>query len=270
MLQDIYPHTYHNEYRPHAPRDTDYVLSYDATNLHLKDTQTPFQVLDLPSNIALTYLFDIDETTYYLGDLSLFDHFSVPIHSLRSYQPRVLAFASLTGWQLYNWLKENKYCGHCGTPYQLDEKERALRCPHCNQVLYPRLSPAVIVGIINDRDEILVTKYAHAAYKKYALVAGFAEIGETIEDTVRREVKEETGLEIEQIRYYKSQPWSLTGTLLFGFWCKAKNPDDLKIDDNELSVGRWITREELEPLLPDPVALTGEMMLKFVKGEHKQ
>ena len=167
-------------------------------------------------------------------------------------------------------MKENQYCGHCGTPYQLDEKERALRCPHCNQVLYPRLSPAVIVGIINDRDEILVTKYAHAAYKKYALVAGFAEIGETIEDTVRREVKEETGVEIEQIRYYKSQPWSLTGTLLFGFWCKAKNPDDLKIDDNELSVGRWITREELEPLLPDPVALTGEMMLKFVKGEHKE
>ena len=79
----------------------------------------------------------------------------------------------------------------------------------------------LFVGITNDNGQILVTKYAHGHYQSYALVAGYYEFGETIEETVKREVKEETGLDVTDIQYYKSQPWSFSSSLLFGFWCKA-------------------------------------------------
>ena len=267
MIQDIFPHVYHNEYHPHEPLDTDYVLSYENNSAILKSDLSFFQIKEVGRNTSYTYLFEIDDRTFYLGEIHL-PHQSIPIFELRYLENSYISFACLTGWQLHQWLIENQYCGKCGRKMKLDTYERALRCEACNQVIYPRINPAVIVGVINDNDEILVTKYAHSAYKNYALVAGFAEIGETIEQTIIREVKEETGLDVDHIQYYKSQPWSLSGTLLFGFWCRAKKPHQIIIDKQELSIAQWITREELAKQLPSPVALTGEMMLKFVKGEH--
>ena len=83
-------------------------------------------------------------------------------------------------------------------------------------------------------------------------------------------LKEETGIEVDSITYYKSQPWSLSGSLLFGFWAKVKDSSAITLDENELSLARWITREELKNHLPSPIALTGDMMMKYVKGEHNQ
>lgn len=270
MIQDIYPHIYNNSYHPHEPLETDYVLSYENNTVLLQEDESFFQVKDLQKKSSLTYLFEIDDSTFYLGDISYLPHKTIPIFEVRYMEDAFIRFASLTGYQLYKWFKENEWCGCCKGKMKLDHLERALRCEKCNQVIYPRINPAVIVGVINDNDEILVTKYAHSAYKNYALVAGFAEIGETIEQTVIREVKEETGLDVDRIQYYKSQPWSLSGSLLFGFWCHAKNSNDIIMDKKELSIAQWITKEELKKQLPSAVSLTGEMMLKFVKGEHNQ
>lgn len=270
MIQDIYPHQYHNEYHPHEPQDTDYVLTYKENTVLLKEDYSFFCVSELNTKENLLYLFEIDDKTFYLGDVSHLSYTPVKIRDLRNLSNQVISFASLTGWQLYNWMKENTYCGCCGSKMENDPKERAMRCPSCNHIVYPRLNPAVIVAVINDKDELLVTKYAHSTYKQYALVAGFAEIGETIEETVKREVKEETGIEVDSITYYKSQPWSLSGSLLFGFWAKVKDSSAITLDENELSLARWITREELKNHLPSPIALTGDMMMKYVKGEHNQ
>lgn len=91
-----------------------------------------------------------------------------------------------------------------------------MRCEHCGQMEFPKICPAVIIGV-TDGNRLLMSKYAGRDYKKYALIAGFAEIGETIEETVQREVMEEVGLKVKNLRYYKSQPWSFSDTLLFGF-----------------------------------------------------
>ena len=149
-----------------------------------------------------------------------------------------------------------------------DEKERLMRCPDCGQMEYPKICPAVIVGV-TDHDRIVLTKYAGRAYKKYALIAGFAETGETIEDTVRREVKEEVGLHVKNIRFYKSQPWSFSDTLLMGFFCELDGSDKIKMDEEELAVAQWCNREEV-PVQEEDISLTSEMMCIFRQGREKQ
>ena len=123
--------------------------------------------------------------------------------------------------------------------------------------------PAVIVGICND-DKILVTEY-RTGFAHYALVAGFTEIGETLEETVQREVLEETGLRVKNIRYYKSQPWGIVDDILAGFYCDVDGETDIHMDESELKLAEWKTREELE-LQPDDFSLTNEMMLMFKNG----
>ena len=123
--------------------------------------------------------------------------------------------------------------------------------------------PAVIVGICND-DKILVTKY-RTGFAHYALVAGFTEIGETLEETVQREVLEETGLRVKNIRYYKSQPWGIVDDILAGFYCDVDGDNYIHMDESELKLAEWKTREELE-LQPDDFSLTNEMMLMFKNG----
>ena len=139
-----------------------------------------------------------------------------------------------------------------------------MRCGACGNMEYPKICPAVIVGV-TDGDRLLMSKYAGRAYKNYALIAGFTEIGETVEQTVAREVMEEVGLKVKNIRYYKSQPWAFTDTLLMGFYCDLDGSDAIRLDENELAVAEWFTREEI----PEPVSqesLTNEMILRFKNG----
>lgn len=107
--------------------------------------------------------------------------------------------------------------GRCGTHLVHDMVERMVRCPQCGAMEFPKLFPAVIVGIVDsERNKVLVSRYANREYKRYALIAGFCEMGETVEETVHREVMEEVGLRVKNLRYYKSQPWPPSSSLLFG------------------------------------------------------
>lgn len=128
-------------------------------------------------------------------------------------------------------------------------------------MVYPRINPAVIVGVTNG-DKLLLTKYNGREYKKYALVAGFNEIGESLEETVRREVMEETGLRVKNIRYYKSQPWGFTDNILAGYFCEVDGTDEIEVDMQELSVAKWVSREEI-PTSLEELSLTNEMISVF-------
>ena len=146
-----------------------------------------------------------------------------------------------------------------------DTKERMMYCPSCGRQEYPVLMPAVIVGITNG-DKIICSKYEGRSFKQYALLAGFAEIGETIEETVHREVMEEVGLKVKNLRYYKSQPWSFSGTLLFGFFCDIDGDDEpITLDANELALAQWFERDEI-PVPPSRDSLTNEMIMAFKNG----
>ena len=118
---------------------------------------------------------------------------------------------------------------------------------------------------MKDGDRLLLTKYSGRAYKRYALIAGFNEIGESIEDTVRREVMEEVGLKVKNIRYYKSQPWSFSETLLMGFYCDLDGSAEIQLDTEELSEGVWMKREEIPKPVSD-ISLTSEMIERFRRG----
>ena len=108
-----------------------------------------------------------------------------------------------------------------------------LSCPSCKNTVFPKIALAVIVGVTNG-DKILMTKYADREYKRYALVAGFTEIGETAEETVCREVMEEVGLHVKNIHYYKSQPWGVDGNVLMGFYCDLDGDDTIHLDTTRL------------------------------------
>ena len=135
-----------------------------------------------------------------------------------------------------------------------------MHCTSCGLMEYPKICPAVIVGVTKG-DEILLTRYAGRSYKKYALIAGFAEVGETIEETVHREVMEEVGLKVKNLHYYKSQPWSASSTLLMGFFCEADGDDEIRLDKSELAEARWCPRAEVPEW--EDVSLTMEMMQVF-------
>jgi len=145
------------------------------------------------------------------------------------------------------------------------ETERAMVCPQCNNTLYPQIAPAVIVALVNE-DKILLTRYAHGPYKRYALIAGYTEIGETIEETVVREVMEETGIKAKNLRYYASQPWPFSGSVLMGYIADVDGSDEIKLDRNELCEGVWMKREEVEAD-ENPKSITNQMIRDFKMGK---
>lgn len=133
-------------------------------------------------------------------------------------------------------------------------------CPNCNNTIYPKIMPAVIVGVTNG-DKILLTKYK-TGYNHNALIAGFIEIGETFEETVAREVLEEAGVHVKNIRYYKSQPWGIAADILAGFYCDVDGDDTITMDGSELKYADWVYRDDIV-LQPDESSLTNEMMRRF-------
>ena len=146
------------------------------------------------------------------------------------------------------------------------ETLRALSCD-CGNLVFPVIAPAVIVGVIHG-DKILVTRYAGREFKGLALIAGFCEIGETAEDTVRREVMEEAGIRVKNIRYFASQPWGFASDLLLGYYAELDGSGELRIDEEELQSAAWVSREELEPVVENRLSLTGTMIERFRLGKE--
>ena len=126
-------------------------------------------------------------------------------------------------------------------------------------MVFPKIAPAVIVGVTHG-DKILMTKYAGREYKRYALIAGFTEIGETAEETVKREVMEEVGLTVKNIRYYKSQPWGFDSNLLLGYFCE--------LAEEGLSVAEWVDYHDI-PEDKEKLSLTHEMMTYFKEQRRR-
>lgn len=273
MIQDIAPHQYDNAYKPEPPDKDSIVLYYEQHVCLLERTEEGiryprFEELEAENEEIYeewTYLFSIDGQRYYLvEELNLPRRSSFTLENteiFRTVKPKFLAFAGITGYQLYQWYRNRRYCGRCGRRMKQDQKERMLYCEACKNMEYPKICPAVIVGV-TDGSRILMSQYADRDYKKYALIAGFTEIGETVEETVKREVMEEVGLKVKNIRYYKSQPWSFSDTLLMGFYCDLDGSDQITLDEEELAMAAWFDRDEI-PAMETTESLTNEMIRYF-------
>lgn len=274
MFQDIFPCQYDNQYRPGGAGGQAWVLQYRDGGVMARQGE---EKLILPGTEMLSgqalqqvrYACSVDGTAYVLADpkAELPPEFA-PIPSLRfrEMEPRETAFACAVGESLARWYAGNRFCGACGGKMQHSAAERAMVCAACGRTVYPRINPAVITAI-TDGERLLLTKYAGRAFRRYALVAGFNEIGESIEDTVRREVREETGLQVKNLRFYKSQPWVFTDTLLMGFYCDLDGSDEIRRQEDELSEATWFDRGEL-PEDHSAISLTGEMIERFRRREN--
>ena len=190
----------------------------------------------------------------------------VDVTGIRTVRPMEVAFAAITAVQLHRWYGARQFCGHCGHKMAPSEMERAMVCPACGQTEYPKICPAVIVAV-RDGERLLATRYANRPYNGWALIAGFVEIGETLEDTVHREVMEEVGLRVKNIRYYKSQPWGIAGNLSIGYFCDLDGDDRVTLDETELASAEWFDRRAL-PVQDDGISLTREMIRGFGEGKE--
>ncbi|SHI17597.1 NAD+ diphosphatase [Sporobacter termitidis DSM 10068] len=275
MFQDIEPRVFRNEYTPKVPSGEDYIAFSRKGMLLMEEDGGGALTLPRCSQAAElfpeeskdpVYLFSVDGTSFFLAareapETGRFRYQSAFV--FRELEPGWLAFAGATAAHLALWYDTHRYCGRCTTPTIHKKNERAVVCPHCGNTEYPKISPVVIVAI-TDGDRLLLTKYA-AGYNRYALVAGFAEIGETLEGTVRREVMEEVGLRVKNIRYYKSQPWAFSCSLLSGFFCEVDGSTQVRVDQNELSDAVWFDRKDIPPG-DSTLSLTWTMVEAFRSG----
>lgn len=276
MLQDIAPHRFRNEFKRKEPLDTDYVL---ITNGNKILSVCSSEIAAIPRYCTVQahfpavaessiYLFSIDKISFYLSTQDVaetghFYYYDVQIFS--SMEPVWMTFALATASHLAHWYSTHQYCGRCATDMVHSVKERAMCCPSCGITEYPKISPVVIVAIA-DGDRLLMTKYANAGYKKYALIAGFSEIGETLEDTIHREVMEEVGLRVCNLRYYKSQPWAYSESLLMGFFADLDGDGQPTLDQQELSEAVWFSRDEI-PMDDSTLSLSWDMIEAFRNKE---
>lgn len=280
MIQDIYPSKLDNSFKDIKPEDEDFVLVFSGEGkVYVGDDEGKMSFLtfaDCKANekdapFSAIYLFSVDDKRYFLLNnygngtrKSGFAYYTIrEIRDRFSGEDDVNIYVAFTAYHLWKWYSDNKFCGKCGSALNHSEKERAMVCPDCGNVIYPRINPAVIVGVIRG-DCLLLTKYRRG-YSHNALVAGFTEIGETLEETVAREVMEETGVKVKNIRYYKSQPWGMAQDMLTGFYCEADGDGEIHMDENELKYAEWVKREDIE-LQPNNLSLTNEMMKMFKEG----
>lgn len=265
MIQDIYPSRLDNSFMSFTLSSRDYLLFFDNKGRVLSKIENGCLEFTKGSGaFDAVYLFSVDDMCYFLsiGDNTHFED-GYEFRGLRELRDKCAGkelFAAFTAFHLWKWYSDNKFCGKCGSRLTYDTNERALYCCNCNSKIYPRINPAVIVGVTKG-DCILITRYRQG-YAHNALVAGFTEIGETLEQTVEREVMEETGIKVKNIRYYKSQPWGMAQDILIGFFCDADDDGEIHMDKNELKYAEWVKREDIV-LQPNNISLTNEMMMMF-------
>lgn len=291
MIQDVGEgHAFDNRFVVAEPAPDDYVLHYRDGRCLVRARRgregvagTAVDAVELPRWAdygragglprRATYLFSLGGERCFLA---LDDEVGVPdgfgyeaMGWLRHVEPAHLLFAAATAGQLDRWYRDNRFCGGCGHPTELAPASREIACPACARVVYPKICPGVICAVVRLADDpaddgIVLTRYAGRTTALWALVAGFTEVGEPLEGTVRREVAEEVGLSVRNLRFYKSQPWGFSDTLMAGFWCEVEGDEALRVDHSELREARWFRRDEI-PLerAGDRASLTGEMIECF-------
>ena len=286
MIQDIAPHHYDVSYHTErTPARRSFLVLVAREGVLFRATDDGFTLprfadfetesLPFPSLCQKArYLFAIDEDFFFLlpasalpaGKLGEGYRFLGPTE-LRDLSPRYLAFAAITATQLYRFYDQRKFCGRCGAPMTHSEHERAMCCKHCGLIEYPKISPAIIVAV-RDGDRLLLTRYAKNAsdYRRKALVAGFVEVGETPEQAVTREVMEETGLKVKNIRPYAVQPWSFSDSLMLAYTAELDGSDRIRLDENELCEASFVPRDEI-PDNPTTASVGNELIQRFKRGE---
>ncbi|MDR2018390.1 MAG: NAD(+) diphosphatase [Syntrophobacterales bacterium] len=181
----------------------------------------------------------------------LFEHLDKKLHRV-----------AMRAVHLIEWDKNERFCGRCGHATNNKMEMNAKECPRCRHVTFPRISPAVIV-LVEKEGKLLLARASRFAEEMYSVLAGFVEPGETLEETVRREIEEEVGIKVWNIRYFGSQPWPFPDSLMIGFTAEYES-GELKIDGSEIERAAWFDPEAL-PLIPGKISIARELIDWFVE-----
>jgi NAD+ diphosphatase len=189
---------------------------------------------------------------------------AVASFELRSVRSLFMALTSeelaLAGKAMHviRWLDTSRFCGRCGAATERVPTERAMKCAKCALTFYPRISPAIIV-LVRRGDDALLARNANFPAPFYSTLAGFSEVGESLEETLVREVKEEVGVDVGDVRYFGSQPWPFPDSLMIGFFAEWKS-GDIRLDPTEIADARFFRRDEELPMLPPPVSIARRLI----------
>ena len=165
--------------------------------------------------------------------------------------------------QVVNWNNDHVYCGRCGTLTQNVDGERAKKCPKCTLSNYPRISPAIIVAVVRE-GKLLLAHNLQFPKDLYSVVSGFVEVGETFEECVIREVQEETGITVKNIKYFGNQPWPFPNSIMIGFTAEYAS-GEINVDGEEISHANWYSPNEM-PITPDSISIGKKLIDWFVKN----
>ena len=255
----------------HKPGDEDFLLCYWDNQILLKKAGDDYEIPRKKDFVEIKespiYLFSIDSNHCFGLVESDIYHPSFEFHDisiLRNLKNKEFAWIGSVGHQLMTWYNNNRYCGRCGSKTVLKKDERAVVCPECNLVIFPKILPAVIVAITCN-NKILLSKGKNYKGDFYALIAGYVDVGESIEETVVREVKEEVGLDIKNLKYYKSQPWPFSASLMLGFTAEADDTQQIIIEEKEITEAGWFARGNL-PAHASNISISGDLIAAFEKS----
>jgi NAD+ diphosphatase len=209
----------------------------------------------------IQYLGLVDGKDSYIASLSeklsLKDHVFIGLRKLFGSMEDDWYWLANRACHLIFWKKKNRYCGSCGEAMHVSEDEVAMTCSKCGNIVYPRISPAVIVAITKG-DQILLAHAAKFSGQMYSVIAGFVEPGETLEECVKREIMEEVGLYVRNIRYFSNQPWPYPDSLMIAFTAEYES-GDIRIDNKEITDANWYSRDNL-PDLPSNVSVARKLI----------
>jgi NAD+ diphosphatase len=262
---------------PESPTPLAWWFAFASDRLVLEERRGE-DYFELPRAVEVTALGLHPQTKHYLGQLDGHDCWAVDLGAdaapalpegfttrqlrgiYRKMDDDLFALAG-RAIQIIAWGRTHRFCGQCGTPTETLSGERAMKCPQCGLTSYPRLNPAVIVQVTRG-DKILLARNANFPSAFYSVVAGFVEAGESLEQTVQRELREEVGIEVTDIRYFASQPWPFPNSLMLGFTAKwAAN--EIAIDPREIADANWFAADEL-PNIPPPLSIARRLIDDFV------
>lgn len=236
-------------HHPHAlPALGDYLFIFHKSQVGLTKQCTVPTLQILPSGITPTYCFGhINQHQCLLWPqldepLDFYDARLALRLNLKTEEYQAIGF----GNHIFNWRNDHRFCGRCAHKLQDKVTERALQCSNCKHIVYPKISPCVIV-LITDNEKMLLARSAHFTAEMMSTLAGFVEIGESAEQTLVREVKEEVGIQVKNLKYICSQPWPFPDVLMLGFIAEY-DYGEIVIDKNEIETAGWFDKHNLPPL----------------------
>jgi NAD+ diphosphatase len=186
----------------------------------------------------------------------------IPLYELGALIDEEIFLAAGRANQILNWDRTHRFCGKCGSKTENKKDELAKVCPSCNHVMYPVICPAIIVAVTKG-DQILLAHNRGFKNNMYSLVAGFVEAGEDIKSTVKREVFEEIGIKIKNIRFHMSSPWSFPNSLMIGFFAEYES-GEINVDGNEIVHADWFTKDNF-PTIPQKFTLARKIIDEFIE-----